>query len=131
MITNFYNTIIYLIASTFFVIAIMESVAYIYFNNLTLILIILPVFLIIAYGFVCYKLSNKLSFGLWKYIFFIPFINVIMYILLMYTLPLPARGDDDFGLGFIMLPLSLLLWIVFLVFTITGIKDDKKSSQTN
>ncbi|WP_248737193.1 hypothetical protein, partial [Neobacillus rhizosphaerae] len=86
----------------------------------------------LIYGPVCYLLARRFDFGKWKYVFFIPFINEIMYGFLgLYILNIRnyfPMEDDDYGVGIILLPLTLIMWIVFVVSTFIGIQLKKKAN---
>lgn len=52
-----------------------------------------------------------------------------MYIAIIYTTDirefLPLE-DDKFGLGILLLPLTLVMWIIFIVSTFSGVLNRKK-----
>ncbi|KMY50184.1 hypothetical protein [Peribacillus loiseleuriae] len=78
----------------------------------------------IAYGPICYFIARNFEFGRWKYVFYIPFINGIMYILVIYTTNIRnyfPLDDDNFGVGIMMLPSTFLMWIAFIVSIIMDI----------
>ena len=126
---NFLRTILYLFITTFVYLIFNES-AMITFNQGTIFSGTITVISFLAYGTICYFLSRNFEFGRWKYVLFIPFINEIMYIAVIYTtnirdlLPLE---DDNFGLGILLLPLALAMWIIFIVSTFIGILNRKKT----
>ena len=124
---NFLRTILYLFITTFVYLIFIES-AMITFNQGTIFSGTITVISFLAYITICYFLSRNFEFGRWKYIFFIPFINVIMYIAVGYTINirnlLPLE-DDNYGLGILLLPLTLAMWIIFIVSTFIGILNRK------
>ncbi|MFJ5625511.1 hypothetical protein ACIQD3_23090 [Peribacillus loiseleuriae] len=84
----------------------------------------------LAYGPICYFIARNSEFGRWKYVFYIPFINELMYILVIYTTNIRnyfPLDDDNFGVGIMMLPLTFIMWIIFIVSTIMGIQIRKKA----
>ena len=125
---NFLRTILYLFITTFVYLIFNESTM-ITFNQGTIFSGTITVISFLAYVTICYFLSRNFEFGRWKYVFFIPFINEIMYIAVIYTtnirdlLPLE---DDNFGLGVLLLPLAFAMWIIFIFSTFIGILNKKQ-----
>jgi hypothetical protein len=87
---------------------------------------------LLAYGPLCFLLARNLEFGRWKYVFYIPFINEILYIIVIYNTNIRnffPLEEDDFGVAIMMLPITLIMWVVFISSTLTGIHIRKKEAK--
>jgi hypothetical protein len=94
----------------------------------------LTVISFLAYGPVCYFLTRYFEFGRWKLVFYIPFINEILYIFIIYNTSLRTYfplEDDNFGVGIIMLTLTVIMWIIFILTTFFGTYIRKKAIHRN
>jgi hypothetical protein len=126
---NFLRTIFHLVITTL-VYLIFNEGAMFTLNQGTLLSGIITVVAFLAYGPVCYYIARKFDFGRWKYVLYIPFINEFLYIVGIYTLPIRTylpMEDDNYGIGMLLLPLTLIMWIIFLVATLMGIQVRKKT----
>lgn len=128
MMKNFANTILHLVIT---------SIIYMVFNEAAMITLdqgslfsgsILGLSFFI-YGPACYFIAKHFEFGRWKYVFFIPFINEILYLFIIYNSNLRdyfPLEDDNYGVGMMLLPLTIIMWIIFIVSTFLGIQGRKK-----
>ena len=126
---NLLRTIFHLVITTL-VYLIFNEGAMFTLNQGTLLSGIITVVAFLAYGPVCYYIASKFDFGRWKYVLYIPLINEVLYIVGIYTLPirkyLPLE-DDNYGVGMMILPLTFIMWIIFIVATLMGIQVRKKT----
>jgi hypothetical protein len=126
---NFFRAVLYLFITTV-VYVIFNEGAMFTLNQGTSISLTITVGSFLAYGPICYFISRYFDFGRWKYAFYIPFINEILYILIIYRTNLRTYfplEDDNFGVGIIILPLTVIMWIIFLASTFMGTHIRKKA----
>jgi hypothetical protein len=126
---NLVRAILYLFITTMVYVVFNEGAMF-SLNQGTAFSVTITVISFLAYGSICYLIPRYFEFGRWKYVFFIPFINEIMYISIIYKTNLRTyfpMEDDNFGVGIIMLPLTILMWIIFIVITFTGTHIRKKA----
>jgi hypothetical protein len=113
------------------------SLIYVTFNEASMITLnqgtILPgsitLISFLLYGPTCYYMARNLEFGKWRYIFYIPFINELLYILGIYTFNIRKYfplEEDNFGVGMMILPLTIIMWLIFIGSTFLGIMFKKK-----
>lgn len=130
--TSLIRTILYLVITTLLLIIFNEGI-YITSTQGTLLSGIVTLVSFIIYGPVCYIIARKFEFGRWKYVFFIPFINEMMYLFLgLYILNIRKHfpwEDDNFGLGVILLPLTFVMWVIFFASTFVGIDANQEAKK--
>jgi hypothetical protein len=130
---NMLRAILYLFITSVVYLIFIEGVMFT-LNQGTTVSETLMIISFLAYGPICYFLTRYFEYGRWKYVFYIPFINVIMYILIIYNTNLRTYfplEDDNFGVGLIMLPLTVIMWIIFIVTTFFGTYIRKKAIHRN
>ncbi|MGQ3376441.1 hypothetical protein ACT6P6_00115 [Priestia endophytica] len=124
--------ILYLLISAFLIVIIDETFLFGYYGLVTPFVWIITGVVAILYIPICAKVSRHFSFGIWRFLLFIPFINVIASLALMLLigsiplLPKPNFPDDDYGMGFILIQMSVVYYILFLIGTIEGLSKRKK-----
>ncbi|MEO2074217.1 MAG: hypothetical protein ABGX20_02380 [Bacillus sp. (in: firmicutes)] len=129
---NLIRTIFHLVMTTL-IYTIFNEGAMFSLDHGSLFSITITIISFLAYGPTCYLIARNFEFGRWKYVFFIPFINEILYLIAIYTTPIRTffpMEDDNYGVGMMILPLTVIMWIIFIVCTFTGIKVRKKSTTT-
>ncbi|MEH7336887.1 hypothetical protein V7161_30215 [Neobacillus drentensis] len=126
---NLLRTVLYLFITTM-VFVIFNEGAMFTLNQGTAFSVTITVISFLAFGPICYLITRYFEFGRWKYVFYIPFINEIMYILIIYKTNLRTYfplEDDNFGVGIMMLPLIVIMCIIFIVTTFMGTHIRKKA----
>ncbi|KAA0548489.1 hypothetical protein FZW96_07915 [Bacillus sp. BGMRC 2118] len=124
---NLTRTLLYLLITTLVYLIFIESAMYT-FNEESAFSGTIAAISFIGYLIVCYLLSRRFEFGRWKYLFFIPFINAILYIVVLYSTKIRVllpMEEENFGLGILLIPITIIMWILFLVATFIGIANRK------
>jgi hypothetical protein len=125
---NFLRAVLYLFITTIVYVLFNEGAMFT-LNQGTAFSVTITVISFLAYGPTCYYITRYFDFCRWKYAFYIPFINEIMYILIINRTNLRTYfplEDDNFGVGIIILPLTVIMWIIFIVSTFMGTHIRKK-----
>ncbi|MED4074397.1 hypothetical protein [Priestia endophytica] len=123
--------LLYLLISAFLIVIIDETFLFGYYGLVTPFVWIITGVVAILYIPICAKVSRRFQFGIWRFLLFIPFINVIASLALMLSigsiplLPKPNFPDDDYGMGFLLLQMNVVYYILFLIGTIQGLSKRK------
>ncbi|MDX8365828.1 hypothetical protein [Cytobacillus sp. IB215665] len=126
-----YNFIIFLFTTTIVLGIFFESFLAVYANKVSSFLSVITILTLVLYIYISYKLASKLYFGVWRYLLYIPLLNVILYIgtIPYYLLLRNAYNyvdEGDYGMGLTLLPLSITMWLIFICATFKGMLNRKK-----
>jgi hypothetical protein len=130
---GFFFFILYLSISAFLLLIINQTFLFVWYGLVTPFVLIITGVVIILYIPICAKVSRRFQFGIWRFLLFIPFINIVAYLALMLSiaslplLPKPNFPDDDYGMGFLLLQMTVVYYILFLIGTIQGLCKRKDS----
>jgi hypothetical protein len=125
---NFTRALLFLLLTSLIYVTFNES-AMIAFDQGTMLASTITLISFLLYGPTCYYMARNLEFGKWKYVLFIPFINELLYIFVIYTFNIRKYfplEEDNFGVGMLILPLTIIMWLIFIGSTFLGIMFKKK-----
>ncbi|MFD1738020.1 hypothetical protein ACFSCX_15900 [Bacillus salitolerans] len=78
-----------------------------------------------------YQFCKKFYFGYWRFILYIPFINVLIFFILnTYLIGLVGghQGlEDDYAFGMILLVVIPIVWLLYVIPTVLGVRANKVS----